>query len=52
MPFGLGKCVILWYIEMALGFIGVDDRGRELCIKEKGLKDWSESSKGIYCYGD
>jgi hypothetical protein len=28
------------------------DRVRWLCIVEKGLEDWSESSKGVYCYGD
>jgi hypothetical protein len=28
------------------------DRVCWLCIIEKGLEDWSESSKGVYCYGD
>ena len=28
------------------------DRVRWLCIVEEGLEDWSESSKGVYCYGD
>ena len=27
MPFGPGKCVILWYIEVALGFTGVNVKG-------------------------
>ncbi len=28
------------------------DRVRVLCIEEKDLKNWSESSKGVYCYED
>ncbi len=27
MPFGLGKCVILEYIKVALGFVGVNGMG-------------------------
>ena len=27
MPFEPGKCVILWYIKVALGFIGVNVMG-------------------------
>ena len=48
MPFGLGKCV-----QSGIGFYMCEcDRVRGFCIEEKGLKDWSESSKGVYCYGD
>ena len=32
MPFGLGKCVILWYIEVALGFVGVNVIGFVGCV--------------------
>jgi hypothetical protein len=28
------------------------DGVRGFCVEEKGLKDWSELSKGVYCYGD
>ena len=28
------------------------DRVRWLCIVVEGLENWSESSKGVYCYGD
>ena len=48
MPFGLGKCV-----QSGIGFYMCEcDRVRGFCIEEKGLKDWSESSKGVYCYGN
>ncbi len=32
MPFGLGKRVILWYIEVALGFVGVNVIGFVGCV--------------------
>ena len=28
------------------------DRVHGLCLKEKGLKDWSKASEGICCYGN
>ncbi len=35
MPFGLGKCVILWYIEVALGFVGVNVIGFVGCVSQR-----------------
>ena len=32
MPFGLGKCVILWYIVVALGFVDVNVIGFVGCV--------------------
>jgi hypothetical protein len=32
VPFGLGKCVIVWYIVVALSFVGVNVIGFIGCV--------------------
>ena len=39
--------------QSGVGFYWCEhDRVSGLCIKEKGLKDWSEASEEIYCHRD
>jgi len=39
--------------QSGVGFyMGECDGFRGFCVEEEGLKDWSKSSKGVYCYGD
>ncbi len=39
--------------QIGIGFYWCErDMVCGLCIKETGLKDWSQVSKGIYCFGN